>query len=33
VLLLAMVAGLAVEGPVRLALRGAAPRRGPGGGW
>jgi hypothetical protein len=33
VLLLATVAGLAVEGPVRLALRGATPRRGPGGGW
>jgi hypothetical protein len=33
VVLLATVAGLAVEGPVRLALRGASPRRGPGGGW
>ena len=33
VALLATVAGLAVEGPLRLALRGASPRRGPGGGW
>ena len=33
VLVLATVAGLAVEGPLRLALRGASPRRGPGGGW
>ena len=33
VLLLATVAGLAIEGPLRLALRGASPRRGPGGGW
>ena len=33
VLLLALVAGLAVEGPLRMALRGASPRRGPGGGW
>jgi hypothetical protein len=33
VLVLATVASLAVEGPLRLALRGASPRRGPGGGW
>jgi hypothetical protein len=33
VVALATVASLAVEGPVRLALRGASPRRGPGGGW
>jgi hypothetical protein len=33
VLVLATVAGLAVEGPLRLALRGVSPRRGPGGGW
>jgi hypothetical protein len=33
VVVIATVASLAVEGPVRLALRGASPRRGPGGGW
>jgi hypothetical protein len=33
VVVLATVASLAVEGPVRFALRGAAPPRGPGGGW
>jgi hypothetical protein len=33
VVALATIASLAVEGPVRLALRGASPRRAPGGGW
>jgi ABC-type antimicrobial peptide transport system permease subunit len=33
VVAIATVASLAVEGPVRLALRGASPRRGAGGGW
>jgi hypothetical protein len=33
VLALSVVAGLTVEGPVRLALRGASPRRRAGGGW
>jgi ABC-type antimicrobial peptide transport system permease subunit len=33
VLALSVIAGLAVEGPLRLALRGESPRRGPGGGW
>ncbi len=33
IVVLAAIASLAVEGPVRLALRGSSPRRGPGGGW
>ncbi len=33
VIVLATIASLAVEGPLRLALRGVTPRRGPGGGW
>jgi hypothetical protein len=33
VLVLATVASIAVEGPLRMALRGASPRRGPEGGW